>query len=86
MKDLEQVIRILKEIVKQEIDTKLLEDRAYLSLPRLLKRDFGIELKERLVRKYIKNKKGERIEINILGKGKLEGKELWKEFLCQHLT
>ncbi len=37
-----------------------LEDRAYRSLPYLLKRDFGIEIKEKLVRKFIKNKKGER--------------------------
>lgn len=54
-----------------------LEDRAYISLPRLLKRDFGIEVKERLVRRYIKNKKGERLEINILGKGEREGKEIY---------
>ncbi len=53
-----------------------LEDRAYLSLPQLLKRDFNIEVKERLVRRYVKNKKGERLEINILGKGEKDGKEI----------
>ncbi|MCS7202671.1 MAG: hypothetical protein NZ841_07855 [Dictyoglomus sp.] len=54
-----------------------LEDRAYRSLPSLLKRDFGIEVKERLVRKFIKNKKGENMEINILGKGERNGKEIY---------
>ncbi|MGC8972548.1 MAG: chordopoxvirus fusion protein [bacterium] len=54
-----------------------LEDRAYISLPRLLKRDFGIELKERLIRRYIKNKKGEKMEINILGRGERDGKEIY---------
>ncbi len=44
-----------------------LEDRAYRSLPHLLKRDFGIEVKEKLIRKFIKNKKVETMEINILG-------------------
>jgi len=54
-----------------------LEDRAYLSLPQLLKRDFNIEVKERLLRRNIKNKKGERLEINILGKGERDGKEIY---------
>jgi len=54
-----------------------LEDRAYLSLPQLLKRDFNIEVKERLLRRNIKNKKGERLEINILGKGEKDGKEIY---------
>ncbi|MEN2984811.1 MAG: chordopoxvirus fusion protein [Dictyoglomaceae bacterium] len=54
-----------------------LEDRAYRSLPSLLKRDFGIEVKERLVRKFIKNKRGENMEINILGKGERDGKEIY---------
>lgn len=54
-----------------------LEDRAYRSLPLLLKRDFGIEVKERLIRKFIKNKKGEPMEINILGKGEKDGKEIF---------
>lgn len=52
-----------------------LEDRAYRSLPHLLKRDFGIEVKEKLIRKFIKDKKGEPMEINILGKGERDGKD-----------
>lgn len=47
-----------------------LEDRAYISLPRLLKRDFGIEVKERLVRRYLENKKRERLEIKHSRKGR----------------
>ncbi|MGC8889351.1 MAG: chordopoxvirus fusion protein, partial [bacterium] len=54
-----------------------LEDRAYLSLPRLLNRDFGIKVKEKLVRRYIKTRKEEKMEINILGKGERDGKEIY---------
>jgi hypothetical protein len=45
----------------------ILEDRAFLSLPELLKRDFGIEVKERIHRRHIKDNKGNYIEVNILG-------------------
>jgi len=53
-----------------------LENQAYKSLPRLLERDFGIPVKERLIRRFIKNKKGESLEINIIGKGEKDGKEI----------
>lgn len=53
------------------------EDRSYRSLPHLLKRDFGIEVKEKLIRKFVKNKKGEPMEIDILGKGERDGKEVF---------
>jgi len=79
LRELTLVVRDLQRQVggiAHVIDFQL-EDRAYISLPRLLKRDFGIEVKERLVRRYIKNKKGESVEINILGKGEREGKEIW---------
>ncbi|HON71859.1 MAG TPA: hypothetical protein PK512_00840 [bacterium] len=54
-----------------------LEDRAYASLPKLLELDFGIKLKERLLRKFITTKKGETLEINIIGKGEKDGKEVY---------
>ncbi|MCX7942276.1 MAG: hypothetical protein N2516_04170, partial [Dictyoglomaceae bacterium] len=53
-----------------------LENQSYKYLPNLLKRDFGIVVKERLIRKFIKNKKGQYLEINIIGKGEREGKEI----------
>lgn len=53
-----------------------LEDRAYLTLPQLLKQDFGITLKEELIRKFVLNKKGDYIEVNIVGKGAQNGKEV----------
>jgi len=45
----------------------VLEDRAFLSLPELLKKDFGIEVRERIHRRHIKDNKGNYIEVNILG-------------------
>ncbi len=140
--DLEQIIHIVKELIKQEIDTKFpiyselidlkaivkelaeaqkrtedrlnalaevqkrteeelhnlaliqkdlqkqvggishsvgfdLENQSYKALPDLLKRDFEIEVKERLIRKFIKTKKGESMEINIIGKAEKDGKALY---------
>ncbi|MGC8813816.1 hypothetical protein [Dictyoglomus sp.] len=79
MKNMQKQINgIAKELgeLSHSIDFQL-EDRTYRSLPYLLKRDFGIEVKERLIRKFIKNKKGEPMEINILGKGERDGKEIF---------
>jgi len=53
-----------------------LEDRAYFTLPPLLHQDFGITLKEELTRKFILNKKGDYIEVNIVGRGAQNGKEI----------
>ena len=47
----------------------ILEDRAIVSLPRLLKRDFDITLKEGPVRKYIYNNQQTLMEVNIIAKG-----------------
>ena len=55
----------------------LLEDRAYRSLPRLLKEDFGIEVIGQLKRDYVEITPGTYEEVNILGKGKKEGKEIY---------
>lgn len=53
-----------------------LEDRAFLSLPKLLERDFGITVEDDLKRDYIRDNEGREIEVNILGKGSQNGKDL----------
>ena len=44
-----------------------LEDEAFKALPQLLKRDFGVIVQGRLKRQYVKDNKGEEIEVNIVG-------------------
>lgn len=46
-----------------------LENEAYKKLPGLLKKDFGIAAKERLIRRYVQDIKGNDIEVNIFGHG-----------------
>jgi len=53
-----------------------LEDRAYVGLPKLLRQDFGIEVIGALDRDYVTVGRKE-IEVNILGKGRKDGQELW---------
>ncbi len=55
----------------------VLEDRAYKGLPELLKRDFGIEIIEGLRRDYIEIDMEKYEEVNIIGKGRKDGKEVW---------
>jgi len=55
----------------------VLEDRAYRGLPELLKRDFGIELIEPLRRDYIEIGRDQYEEVNIIGKARKDGKEIW---------
>lgn len=52
-----------------------LEDRAIKSLPQLLRERYGIEVKGRLVRKYVKYN-GKFDEINIFGSGIRDNKEV----------
>lgn len=53
----------------------VLEDRAYKFLPALLKRDFGIEVKGKLTRNFIKDKNGKDIEVNIIGQASRNGEQ-----------
>ncbi|MCP4107256.1 MAG: hypothetical protein GY749_17225 [Desulfobacteraceae bacterium] len=53
-----------------------LEDKAYPKLPALLHRDFGLVVQERLVRRFVKDKKGNYIEVNIFGKATRNGEDL----------
>ena len=51
-----------------------LENIAYKGLPELLKRDFGLIVKDRLKRQYVLDKEGEYIEVNIVGEATQNGK------------
>ncbi|MEW6606775.1 MAG: chordopoxvirus fusion protein [bacterium] len=52
-----------------------LEDESYKALPGFFKRDMGLEIIGRLKRDYIETGKERYIEVNIFGKGMLNGKE-----------
>ena len=54
-----------------------LENEAYKALPKLLARDFDIEVEGRLIRKYIEYPDGMHDEVNIFGKAKKNGNDLW---------
>ncbi len=55
----------------------ILEDRAYKGLPEILQERYGIKLIEPLKRDYIEVGKNKYLEVNILGKGRVDGKELY---------
>ncbi len=54
----------------------VLEDRAIRGLPAILLKRFNMEITEPLRRDFIETDSGRAIEINIFGKGKINGKEL----------
>jgi len=54
----------------------ILEDRAFVSLPELLKRDMGVEVGE-LKRDFVEISPARYEEINILGKGRRNGNDVW---------
>ena len=54
-----------------------LENQAIKVLPALLKKEKGIEITEGLKRTHIPNSEGVEEEINIYGKGRWNGKEIW---------
>ncbi len=55
----------------------VLEDRAYRGLPELLMKDFRVEITEALKRDYVEIKPGRYEEINIIGRGKIDGRGVW---------
>ncbi|RME62776.1 MAG: chordopoxvirus fusion protein, partial [Nitrospirae bacterium] len=61
----------------------ILEDRAYAGLPPLLEKDFRIKIKEPLKRDWIEVGPERFIEINILGKGRKNGKNIWVVGECK---
>ena len=53
-----------------------LENEAYRHLPKLLLRDYDLELLEPLVRTFVRDQKNRPIEVNIFGKGRRNGTEV----------
>ena len=53
-----------------------LEDRAYKSLPKLLKKDFDVDIEGKLIRTYLELGKEKFIEVNIYGKGRQKDKQV----------
>uniref|UniRef100_A0A7V6CDT3 Chordopoxvirus fusion protein n=1 Tax=Thermodesulfobacterium geofontis TaxID=1295609 RepID=A0A7V6CDT3_9BACT len=53
-----------------------LENEAYKHLPKLLQKDFGLEIERRLLRDYIEIAPNKYEEINIYGKGTIRGKPI----------
>ncbi|QCQ21358.1 chordopoxvirus fusion protein [Desulfoglaeba alkanexedens] len=53
-----------------------LENEAFKALPSLLKAEFGLEVEGKLKRDFLKDSKGQEIEVNILGKARKDGQEL----------
>ncbi|MFN3690299.1 MAG: hypothetical protein ACK4UU_05160 [Fimbriimonadales bacterium] len=51
-----------------------LENAAYKALPALLERDYGVKVEGRLIRDYVVAPSGEEYEVNILGRGVLNGR------------
>ena len=53
-----------------------LKNQSYKGLPPLLKRDLGLEIEDRLIRRYLPTeKKGQYLQVNIYGWGKKNGKK-----------
>jgi hypothetical protein len=50
-----------------------LEDKAFKALPALLKKDYGLIVKEKLKRKFITDNKGQPVEVNIIGQADQNG-------------
>ena len=53
-----------------------LENQAYKYLPKLLQKDYGIVLSDRLKRGYLNDLKGRPIEVNIIGEATRNGKKV----------
>jgi len=54
----------------------ILENEAMKALPTLLQKEFGLKVKDRLVRRFVQDKKGRPIEVNIIGKAIKNGKKV----------
>ncbi|RME01822.1 MAG: chordopoxvirus fusion protein [Calditrichaeota bacterium] len=50
-----------------------LENAAYKALPKLLEKDFGLKVDGRLKRGFVKDDRGQTIEVNILGHARKDG-------------
>ncbi len=54
-----------------------LENMAYKALPKLLQERYGIEVEGGLIREYIELPDGSEEEVNIYGKGKIDGRQVY---------
>ncbi len=54
----------------------ILENEAFKALPKLLKRDYGLDVKGRLRRQFVKDNQGQYIEVNIVGEAAQNGKSV----------
>lgn len=87
-KNLEELTMVVKDLVdsQQKMREELgglgmtvgytLENEAFKKLPTLLKKDFGIQVKKRLKRTYVRDIDGKSMEVNIFGYGEKDGKEV----------
>ncbi|MEJ5300731.1 MAG: hypothetical protein WHS38_07065 [Thermodesulforhabdaceae bacterium] len=53
-----------------------LEDEAFKALPKLLEQDYGLTVRGRLKRKFVKDQQGQYIEVNIIGEAEKDGQLL----------
>ncbi|MDI6793828.1 MAG: chordopoxvirus fusion protein, partial [bacterium] len=53
-----------------------LEDKAYIALPGLLQKDFGISVTGKINRKHVEDRVGGFIEVNIIGEATRNGKKI----------
>lgn len=54
-----------------------LENEAYRALPPLLEREHGLQLTEPLCRTYLRDREGRDLEVNIVGRARRGGEDLW---------
>lgn len=83
-----QIAGALKDLVKEHSKTRsqmnglsttigfVLENEAYKFLPMLLKKEFGLDVKGKLVRKFVNDNKGDQIEVNIVGEARRNGDQV----------
>ncbi|MFQ5639678.1 MAG: hypothetical protein ACE5IR_16970 [bacterium] len=84
-KELHAVALDLRELTKEHRKTReqvgglsntvgyILENEAFKALPALLKRDYGLTIKGRLKRQFVRGQKLEDIEVNIFGRASKNG-------------
>ena len=53
-----------------------LENQAYKGLPPLLEKDYGLQVKDRLLRTFLADEKGRPLEVNIYGHAQRNGEEV----------
>jgi len=62
--------------ITSDVFAYTLKNQSYKGLPPLLKRDLGLEIEDRLIRRYLPTgEKGHYLQVNIYGWGKKNGKK-----------